>query len=199
MWVQSRSDYDFLAAQAFPHTCCSLHWPVILWPDPLTHSVYSAIDPLESDGHPVLCRKGCGHDNLTPEVLSTKVKIRCLMCHSTCEAKLMKVDAYISLQRKDIHKASFPTTQAGTNLRSPSIGRQDRLQKNIPSQGREGRMGAPTNTSQIEAALQPPLPVTTISSLHIGPAVLPPPPPHHTVPHCQTKQWRLADGSPTPP
>ena len=59
-WVQSSSEYDFLVAQTFPPSWCSLHRPVLSLGDPASHWVYSAVDPLEPNGSPVFCHWGCG-------------------------------------------------------------------------------------------------------------------------------------------
>lgn len=118
-WAQSNSSYDFIIARAFPPSWCSLHRPVISLRDPMSHWVYSAIDPLEPNGQLVLCHRGCGRDNLQPTVITQTVKIRCIHCQSTCEVRATAVDARTPIGRSGILKVAFPTQQAETNWNPP--------------------------------------------------------------------------------
>jgi len=150
MWVQSNSSLDFIISQSFPPSWCSLHRPVLSLQETRSHWVYSAIDPLEPDGQPVCCHSGCGRENLDPETLSKKVKIRCIFCRSICEVKVTQVDIRTPLGRKGLLKVPFPTSQAWTEWtfqqgpKSPSTGEGSKP-ANKPSQGkgRRRRGGAP--------------------------------------------------------
>ena len=117
-WARSNSSYDFLIAQTFPPSWCSLHRPVISLPSPAGHWVYSAVNPLEPDGYPVTCHRGCGRDSLDPATTSRKVKITCLLCRSSCEVKLTDVDGWTPLGRKEIVKVPFPPTACEDRLES---------------------------------------------------------------------------------
>ena len=160
-WVQSISDYDFIIAQTFPPAWCSIHRPVLSRPDPVNHMVYSAIDPLEPDGHPVFCHRGCGRDNLQPAVRSQGVKVKCILCHSTCEVKGTEVDTRTPLGQKGIHKVGFPPDHAVTDWTPPkgvadsSVAGQleaketrGRPPKDSHRQARGGQGGNPVQRSQ---------------------------------------------------
>lgn len=119
IWVQSNCDYDFIASQSFPPSWCSLRRPVISLPNPRGDWVYSAIDPLEPDGELVFCHNNCGRENLDPETLSKKVKIKCTLCGSTCEVKKTEKDHRTPLGRKEMIKVQFPQTRAMTSWKPP--------------------------------------------------------------------------------
>ena len=174
IWAQSSSDYDFIVAQAFPPSWCSLHRPVLSQQNPVRHSVYAAIDPLEPDGCPVICHRGCGREHLEPTVLSQKVKIKCILCQSTCEVKVTDGKVRTTLGRKDIYKAMFPRNRALTNWNPPKeqkdkgvagqseIGEsRGRMGRNAPSQERRGRGNAPPQRPQTRSV--PRLPSQTLS------------------------------------
>ena len=175
-WVQSGSDYEFIIARAFPPTWCSLHRPVLSRPDPVSHWVYSGIDPLEPDGYPVVCHRGCGREHLDPSIPSKTVKIRCILCHSTCEVNATKVNARTTLGRMGIHKVKFPTTRAVTDwsppkgptkLVNPTATREAGIREargrptmSNPSQARRGRGGIPVQRPQMHSV--PRLPSQTL-------------------------------------
>ena len=182
MWVQSNSDYDFIIGQTFPPTWCSLRRPVLSLQATMSHWVYTAIDPLEPDGHPVICQNGCGRENLDPDAQSKKVRIKCLLCQSTCEVKVSEIDSRTPLGRKGIMKAQFPPTQAKTSwispgsLQGPSTDKQRKPPKKKPFQHQHSRGGAPvqrpqdnrepSTSSQLQA---PPPPTSSTSSSNVAP------------------------------
>jgi hypothetical protein len=184
-WVQSNSNYDFIIAGAFPPTWCSIHRPVLSLPDPVSHWVYSAVDHLEPDGCLVICHRGCGREHLDPASASKKVKVTCLLCHSTCEVKVTEVNGRMPLGRKGILKVAFPTTRAETNWSPPKepkppkdpgatqeLGVREvrgRLSKGNSSRARGGRGDGPTQRPQTHSV--PRLP---------SEALAPRPPPVHT-------------------
>ena len=176
-WAQSSSDYDFIIARAFPPSWCSLHRPVLSRPDPASHSVYSAIDPLEPDGCPVICHRGCGCEHLDPTTISQKVKVKCILCCSTCEVKVTEVNGRTHLGRRNILKVVFPAKRAETNWAPPKEPRRrentgateeagtrearGRQPTGNPSQARRGRGGVPLQRPQTHSV--PCLPSETLS------------------------------------
>ena len=118
-WVQSSSGYDFLVAKTFPPSWCSLHRPVLSLGNPVSHWVYSAVDPLEPNGSPVFCHWGCGREHLDPNPTSQMVKITCKQCRSTCKVKVTGVGARTALSRKNISKVEFPAIQAKAEWSPP--------------------------------------------------------------------------------
>ena len=182
MWVQSNSDYDFIIGQTFPPTWCSLCRPVLSLQATKSHWVYSAIDLLEPDGHPVISQNGCDHENLDPDTQSKKVRIKYLLCQSTCGVKVTEIDTQTPLGRKGIMKVLFPQTQAKTSwispesLQGPSTDKQRKPPKKKPSQHQHSRGGAPVQrprddrepntSSQLQA---PPPPTSSTSSPNVVP------------------------------
>ena len=169
IWAWSNSGYDFLVSQAFPPSWCSLHRPVISLPNPVSYSVYSAIDPLEPNGSPIRCHRGCGCDNLHPNVIGQRVKVKCLLCRSTCEVNTSESKARTAPGRKGIQKAAFPTTWAETDWTAPKEQNlssdhgvtveveggeaRGRPPKGTPSRGRGSRRGRPAQTHSVPRLL----------------------------------------------
>ena len=139
IWAQSCSDYDFIIAQAFPPSWCSIHRPVLSRQDPVRHSVYAAIDPLEPDGRLVFCHRGCGREHLEPVATSQKVKIKCLLCRSTCEVGETEVKGRTSLSQKGIYKTDFPVKRAETNWNPPKEYRGTSMATQLNSEEVRGR------------------------------------------------------------
>jgi len=173
LWVQSNSGYDFIVSKTFPPSWCSVHRPVISQPNPIRHMVYSAVDPLEPDGHPVFCHWGCGRENLDPNTCHRKVKIKCTLCNSTCEVKKTDDDARTPHGRKDIIKVAFPPTRALAAWNPPedpkNPAKDDKSKPGKKKQkARRGRGGVPTQTFHDSRPNTPqPIPVAhTTSSPH---------------------------------
>jgi len=204
IWVQSHCDYDFIVAWAFPPSWCSLCCPVLSLSNPCSHWVYLAVNPLEPNGQLVFCYSSCGHESLDPDVLSKKVKIKCLLCGSTCEVKVTEKDSQTPLSRKDMIKVQFPQTWAMTSWKLPQApqdpGTDEELTsppkehmkqpKNNSSWGKHGRGRVQVQRPEVNSKPNP-LPLLT---------AMPPCSSTQGVVHqChQIKWWRLIDNSFTP-
>jgi hypothetical protein len=198
-WAESNSDYDFIIARTFPPSWCSLHRPVISLRSPASHWVYSGIDPLEPDGLPVRCHRGCGLHNLDPCQTSRKVKITCRSCHSTCEVGVTEVSSRTALGRREILKVAFPPPDAETNWTPPNqpqgkppvqkllkegVGAKEEVRgrptKGSQSRGRRGRGGPTMDRSQAHS-------VPRLPSEAMAPPMAPPMGPMRTMSQAPTQ------------